>query len=305
MVNVLKFIFLIFFVTLSFSFSKGVGDGKMALLRKKYTSIIKDEIKLDENNSYITLNESLIEKYYDFKFTTDNSELNEEIEVLSLICIDDLNQTIIKNQDVNNSGAINEVTQAMIWKEKFQTKIDDYNKNIERQRDSICRLKKEYEEKYYNENLKYYNSLNNAQKQKYDEDKQKFEKLINPLELVNGVGLQTKEDLNDVISNNVVKIEGNKFTYQFANKTIDMVYNDEHDFTLTQVFFKLTYDEAKNYFNEIEKNSDFKLIKKTKIPNLHNKLIKNDLVIFKSKTNSTCEFFYDINNVDIHIYNFR
>ena len=155
MVNILKFIFLIFFVALSFSFSKGVGDGKMALVRKNYASIIKDEVRFDENNTYITLNNNLVEEYYNKKFTNDNSDLNEEIEILSVICLEDLNKIILKNQDVNNSNAINEVTQAMIWKDKFQIKIDSYNKEVENRRDSIIRLRKEYESKCYNDNSKY------------------------------------------------------------------------------------------------------------------------------------------------------
>lgn len=305
MVNILKFIFLIFFVALSFSFSKGVGDGKMALVRKNYASIIKDEVRFDENNTYITLNNNLVEEYYNKKFTNDNSDLNEEIEILSVICLEDLNKIILKNQDVNNSNAINEVTQAMIWKDKFQIKIDSYNKEVENRRDSIIRLRKEYESKCYNDNSKYYNSLNSAQKEKYNEDKKKFESLINPTELINGVGLQTKEDLNDVLSDYVIKKENNKFTYQFANKTIEMTYNDEHDNILVQASFILDYNEIEKYIAKINQNNEFKLIKKSSIPNIKNKLIKNELLIYKSKTNTSCEIFYDINYAEVRIINFK
>lgn len=288
-----------------------IGDGEIAMARKKFEPLIK-EVKLDKQKDvvYYTVNAELAEKYLERNLQNNMSSTEKELLPLMYMCAEDLNKLILTNQDMNNAEAVAEVSKAMGFRDKFQTKIDEYNAWVEAKREIAMTAKAKREAEIAKKNADYLASLTPEQREKYSEAENLFTEFTRANALVDGIGLQTKDDISDQIGSYFEAEQNGGIEYRFGSKLLNIIYTNN---VFSKITFRLTGEEAAKYEYSITDGDTG--LKYERSYNVHNMAVKShpdegtddtcEVRVYKNKKKTTCEIFHGIDFTEFSFYNFN
>ena len=288
-----------------------IGDGEIAMARKKFEPLIK-EVKIDKDKEdvYYIVNAELAEKYLERNLQNNMSSTEKELLPLMYMCTEDLNKLILNNQDINDEAAIAEVSKAMGLRDKFQTKIDEYNAWVEAKREIAMTAKAKREAELAKKNADYLATLTPEQRAKYSEAENMFVEFTRAKALVDGIGLQTKDDITDQIGDYFDADRDGGVAYRFGSKSINIIYANN---IFCKITFRLYGEEAARYeYSITDGDSGLKYERSYAV---HNFKVKSspdegtddncEVRVFKNKKKTTCEVFHGVDFTEFSFYNFN
>lgn len=309
----MKKIFIIILAVLAFMpdvFAHGIGAGEIALARKKFSSPIKEaNIMVGEKKmACYSVDSELANKYLTEQINSDMSTAADNWVPLAYMCVEDLNKLILVNQDLNDEKAVSQVSVAMELKNKFQAEIDKYETWADAQAKAIQTARANRLAKEAAANAAYLNSLTPEQRAQNEKAIACWKTLLNPETMTVGVGLQTKEDLQDEIGKYFVSAEGEFENYKFGLNEVKLMFSG-NDKVLSKVIFRVSGDDADKYVANIANVPTMKFERSYKVKNHATEALSDipdlDVVkIYKSK-DTTCEVYTGEGYIEVSYSNFK
>ena len=310
----MKKIFIIIFSLLAFmpdALAHGIGAGEIALARKKFASPIKatDIFVGEKKMACYSVDSELANKYLKEQINNDMATAAEAWVPLAYMCVEDFNKLILANQDLNDETAVVQVSAAMDLKTKFQAEIDKFEAWSEAQAKAIQTARANRLAKEAAANAAYLSSLTPEQRAQNEKAVERWKTLLNPETLIVGVGLQTKEDLQDEIGKYFSSAEGDFEDYKFGQHEVKMMFAGD-DKVLSKIIFRISGEDGEKYAANLANVSSLKFDRSYKVKShTTNALIADipdlDVVkVYKCK-DTTCEVYTGEGFVEVSFSNFK